>query len=100
MTPVITHVFNLSLREQAVPGIWKTANVCPIPKESPVYSVDLMRPISDTIIMRLFERLVFANELKGPLMSFLTQDQFAYRQGCSSSVALLYNQHFCMKCLD
>ena len=96
MTPVIIHTFDLSLREQAVPGIWKIPNVRPIPKKSLVNSVDLLRPISVTaIIMHLFERFVFANELK-----FIMQDQFAYRQGCSSRVVLLYNQHFWIECLD
>ena len=31
LATVITHVFNSSLREHVVPGIWKMANVQPIP---------------------------------------------------------------------
>ena len=34
LTPVITHILNVSLVSQQVPKIWKTANVRPIPKET------------------------------------------------------------------
>ena len=34
LAPVVTHIFNTSIREQIVPSLWKLANVVPIPKES------------------------------------------------------------------
>ena len=51
MTPATTHIFKLSLLEQAIPGVRKIANVHPIPKELPVNLVDFMRPISVTEII-------------------------------------------------
>ena len=59
LAPVVTKLFNSSLRQQSVPLPWKLANISPIPKESPLLSGAQLRPISLTnIIMRLFERLV------------------------------------------
>jgi len=36
LAPVITAIFKSSLSHQAVPTLWKLANVSPIPKESPL----------------------------------------------------------------
>ena len=53
LTPVITHILNVSLVSQQVPKIWKTANVRPIPKDTNISALDQLRPISVTdIIMR------------------------------------------------
>ena len=55
LTPVITHILNVSLVSQQVPKIWETANVRPIPKETNISARDQLRPIVATdIIMRLF----------------------------------------------
>ena len=59
LVPVLTKIFNSSLRHQTVPLAWKLANVSPIPKESPLNNCNQLRPISLTnIIMRIFEKLV------------------------------------------
>ncbi len=64
LAPVITKIFNLSPQNQEVPLQWKLANVSPIPKEAPLKTMNQLRPISITnVIMRIFERLVYENEL-------------------------------------
>ena len=101
LTPVITHILNVSLVSQQVLKIWKTANVRPIPKDTNISALDQLRPISVTdIIMRLFERLILDFELTKPVSCFIHSDQFAYKKDCGTETALLRNQHFWMRWLD
>jgi hypothetical protein len=44
LAPIITHLFNFSLRCQTVPNLWKMADITPLPKETTlVISLDLYR---------------------------------------------------------
>ena len=90
------------METQKIPSRWKTANVRPVPKETNISTLDQLRPISVTdIIMRLFERLVLAHEeLKKLTNLYIKPDQYAYRENCSTEIALLYNQHHWMSWLD
>ena len=56
LTPVITHVLNVSLVSQQVPKIWTSANVRPIPKETNI------------------------SELRKPVSCFIHSDQFAHKK--------------------
>ena len=76
LTPVITHVLNVSLVSQQVPKIWTSANVRPIPKETNI------------------------SELRKPVSCFIHSDQFAHKKDCGTETVLLYNQHFWMRWLD
>ena len=81
--------------------LWKEANIRPAPKELPFTSCNQLRPISLTnIIMRLFERLVHKNELSFVCTNHIDLDQFAYRKGHKSTMALLKSQHNWLKWLD
>ena len=101
LAPVVTHIFNTSIREQIVPSLWKLANVVPIPKESPLEEVNQLRPISLTnIIMRVFERVVFKQELSVPLSLEIGADQFAYKQGQNCTMALIKCYHNWLEWLD
>ena len=101
VTPVITHILNVSLVSQQVPKIWKTANVRPFPNDTNISALDQLRPISVTdIIMRLFERLILDFKLRKLASCFIHSDQFAYKKDCGTETALLRNQHFWMRWLD
>ena len=54
--------------------------------------------------MRLFERLVYKHELSGELSNicrdFIDLDQFAYREGHNSTMALIKYQHKWLSWLD
>ena len=101
LAPIITDVFNASLLQHTVPMLWKEANIRPAPKELPFTSCKQLRPISLTnIIMRLFERLVYKNELSFVCTNHIDLDQFAYRKGHNSTMALLKSQHNWLKWLD
>lgn len=55
LAPVVTDVFNSSLRQHKVPSSWKMADIRPLLKESPLTCCTQLRPISSTpVIMRLF----------------------------------------------
>lgn len=82
LAPVITKIFNCSLKHQSVPSLWKLANVSPIPKEFPLTECNQLRAISLTnIIKRISERLVCKQELSRILKSAIGPDQFAYKEG-------------------
>ncbi len=101
LAPVITKIFNLSSQNQEVPLQWKLANVSPIPKEEPLKTMNQLRPISITnVIMRIFERLVYENELVLPINTHITPDQHAYRQGSCTTTALLKCQNHWLKWID
>ena len=90
LAPTITKVFNSSLKKQLVPCLWKLANITPIPKETPFETCNQLRPISLTnVIMRLFERVVVKQELSPVLKSATGPDQFACKEGCNTTLALL-----------
>ena len=96
--PTIAKVFNSSLKKQLVPCLWKLANITPIPKETPFETCDQLRPISLTkVIMRLFERVVVKQELSPVLKSAIGPDQFAYKEGCNTTLALLTCHHHWLK---
>ncbi len=64
IAPVITIIFNSSIKLGIVPDSWKLANLLPVPKESPLTESNQLRPISLTnIIVRLSERAIYITEL-------------------------------------
>ena len=64
--------------------------------------MEQLRPISVTdIIIRLFERIIYTKELKSIVnRAAISHDQFAYRRGRNTTMALLLCQHMWMKWLD
>ena len=91
---------NFSLDLAPVINTWKKVNVLPLPKESPLKTCNKLRPISLTaIIMRLFERCVHKTELSR-VSEFIGHDQFAYKKGHNSTVALIKCHHTWLKWLD
>ena len=101
VAPTITKVFNFSLKKKLVPCLWKLANIVPISKETPFETCNQLRPISLTnVIMRLFEREVVKQELSPVLGSAIGPDQFAYKEGFKTTLAILICHHHWLKWLD
>lgn len=72
LVPIFTKIYNHSIMLQSVPTLWKIANVRPILKESPIIECTQLRSISLTkIIMRLFERLVFKQQMSTEFKSII-----------------------------
>jgi hypothetical protein len=81
IAPIVTIIFNRSIWVGVVPDIWKSANLLPLPKENPLTETNQLRPISLTnIIMRLFERAIYKNELAQPMENFIPKDQYTYKK--------------------
>lgn len=79
----------------------KLANVTPIQKESPLTNFNHLRPLSLTkIITRLFQKLVLKFELPEVLKSLMRPDQFAYKEECKTTRALVKSQHYWLKWVD
>ena len=101
LAPIITRILNFSLSQQYIPLKWKLANISPIPKESPVTECSQLRPISLTnIIMRILEKIVFKQEIYPQVKKVIDDDQFAYKEGTSTTTALIKCQHNWLKWLD
>ncbi|KAI5732387.1 hypothetical protein M8J77_026107 [Diaphorina citri] len=91
VSPVILHIFNLSISSKTFPEIWKRALVRPIPKVKNPSSASDYRPISLLCsISKVLERMISQR-----ITSFLNQHnlfntfQSGFRSGHSTCTALL-----------
>ena len=101
LEPVITAVWNLSLRRHTWPLAWKEANINPLPKlDTPIEYQDFRGINVTPIIARCFERTVYQAFSKPVFVANLHPTQFAYRDGCSFTDALIRMQYNCLKPLD
>ena len=74
--------------------MWKLADITPLPKESNFKNCTQLQPISLTnVIMRVFEHLVYRQELSQYVNNFIDLDQFAYRKGHNTTMALIKCQY-------
>ena len=94
-------IFNASLEGGKIPNVWKRADVMPCPKENLISSCSQLRPISLTdIIMRLFVKCVYQNEIADIVYNYIGDDQFAYKKGHNSTMVLIKYQHMWLKSLE
>jgi hypothetical protein len=52
------------------------------------------------VIMRLFERIIFQEEIRHPSKLIIDKNQNAYRENWNTTVALIKCQHHWLKWLD
>ncbi|MEL7307980.1 MAG: reverse transcriptase family protein, partial [Pseudomonadota bacterium] len=84
----LSYIFNLSFSKGIFPDIWKTADVCPVPKSVPV-KLNCLRPISLLpIISKIFEKVIL-QRYRNALVDCYDSNQFAYRPLSSTVCALL-----------
>ena len=101
LTPVVTHVWNLSLSTHTWPDSWKRANVNPLPKvDMPLEDSDYRGINVTPVIARLFEKVVYRTQAQSVIENNLSHTQFAYRQAGNCTNALLAIQHQTYKYLD
>ena len=83
------------------PKRWKEADISPIPKvDIPEVKADFRGVNVTPVIARSFERTVYVCFSKKYIEEFLSDSQFAYREGGSCVNALLKMQHVSLKALD
>ena len=101
LAPIITKIFNNLIKQQKVPRQWKLGNVTLMLKVSPFSECSQLRPMSLTnIIMRTFERLAYKQEISTILQSSIGLNQFAYKKGHNTTMALLKCQQYWLNWLD
>ena len=87
---ILTHLFNLSLRLQRVPTLWKTSCLVPVPKKKQPRDPNDYRPIALTShIMKTLERLVLT-DIRPRTSKFMDPLQFAYQPNIGVDDALIY----------
>jgi hypothetical protein len=102
LSPLISLLFNQSLSLGLFPDCLKVARVVPVFKGGNRLLVNNYRPISTlTILSKIFEKLM-CSRLKLFLKSFkiLTNHQFGFRTGTSTSDAILQFTDFCYDSLN
>ena len=90
---VFSTLFTWSLKDDIVPGVWKTSMICPIPKTNSASDLSDYRPMTITsVVMKCFEKIVLRHLLdltKGMQDPF----QFAYKPNRSIEDAILTLLH-------
>ena len=99
--PIVTHLFNLTLKTAQIPASWKHSIVTPKPKVNPPQSLNDLRPISVTpILSRVFERLFVKHHFYPSIPANILTDQFAFRPTGSTTAALIFNYHHITRLLS
>ena len=91
ISPVLTDLFNLSLKQAKVPDSWKISNVTPIFKSGDPSSVANYRPISLLpLTSKILERIIHCRLMKFLLSNHLLSScQYGFRPRSSTQEALL-----------
>ena len=94
-------LFNSSLQEGYVPGVWRQANIVPIPKSKPPKSIELdLRPISLTpTLSKILESLIGRWMLE-KIGNKFDKKQFGALKGRSTTHALVDIVHKWHKAVD
>ena len=101
LTPVVTHLINVTTSTSSLPPTWLKALVTPVPKKTPPTEISHLRPISVTpILSRLTERLVVRKYLLPAIPSHQLTDQFAYKPTGSTTAALIATVHHISRLLE
>ena len=95
----LCYLFNESFRNACVPKLWKIADVCPIPKTTPVKK-DKLRPVSLLpLVAKLCEKVVVKHFYPW-LLENVDCSQFAYKKNSSTTCALISIQDKILSLLD
>jgi hypothetical protein len=91
----VCKILNSSYEEQRLPSSWKMSNVVPIPKTTPIESVNKhLRPISLTpILSKVAEEFVIRIHLKPAVLEVLDENQFGVISDSSTTHSLIKMLH-------
>ena len=90
LSPVLGHLYNLSLSQEKVLLLWKTTCLVPVPKKSRPSDPADYRPVALTShVMKVLEKLVLA-QLRPQVRTFLDPLQFAYQPHLGVNDAVIY----------
>ena len=101
LAPVVTFIWNLSLCSYTWPEGWKESNISPLPKVDTTSQHHDFRGINVTpVIARCFEKIVHHKFSKQAFEENLGLTQYAYRERCNCTDALINPQYNCLKALN
>ena len=101
LVPVTAKVWNLSLSSRAWPCAWKQSNIKPLPKaDAPTQYVDFRGINVTPVIAHCFQKAVYNHFNKKAFEENLASNQYAYRDGCNCTDALIDIQNNYLKALD
>ena len=99
LAPVVTFIWNLSLCSYTWPEGWKESNISPLSKVDTTSQHQDFRGINVTpVIARCFEKTRVSK--KHAFEENLGSTQYAYREGCNCTDALINLQYNWLKALD
>lgn len=100
LTDVLTDIYNTSLSQAIVPSCFKSNTIRPLPKKSPVSTLNDYCPVAlTTIVMKCFERLV-KSHIISRLPAAFDPFQFAYRPNRSTDDAIAVALHLILEHLE
>ena len=102
MITLLRKLFNLSLRMQKVPKLWKQANVIPIHKKDKKSDVSNYRPISlISVVSKIFEKVIFKYVYNHLHDNFIISSyQSGFLPGKSTTTQLLEVYHLFCRAVD
>ena len=87
ITPIVTALFNLSIKTCTFPRCWKISNISPIPKGSDISNPSNYCPVSLlSILSKVFERHIFSLISDSVAIS---ENQWGFQTGKSTSSVVL-----------
>ena len=91
VTPALTHIINLSIKQKKYPDIWKDSKVVPLYKKNDILNPENYRPISlIPVVSKILERAICDQ-----MMKYLTENnllhpnQHAYKTKHNTTTAML-----------
>ncbi|KXJ06855.1 RNA-directed DNA polymerase from mobile element jockey [Exaiptasia diaphana] len=98
----VTDILNTSFRERRVPSSWKSADITPLPKTSPVTDVNKhLRPISLTpILSKVGEELIIDGYIKPAILAKIDKNQYGTIPNSNTTLALISMLHSWYKDTD
>ena len=96
LTEPITHLCDLSIKNQCIPDEWKLHKICPIPKKGDLTLVKNYRPITLLpIVSKVLERIVY-NKIIPFIRPLLSDHQFGFlkNRSCLKQLLVSFAQIF------
>ncbi len=97
----VCNLWNASYRDGHVPALWKSADVCPLPKVKPPKRMDKdLRPISLTPVLCKGSEYFVREWMMDIIKDFIDPHQFGSLPGSCTSYALIESLHQWLACLE
>ena len=101
LAPVISSIWNASIRDSYIPDIWKAANTCALPKVQPPTNINKdLRPISLTPILSKGLEFHVRNWFMDIIKEDIDETQYGSLKNCSPIIALAQLIHEWLLALD